>query len=209
MVFDPHTKKTVRDLMDKAVSGKQVMSIAAKIVSIFMCCGMAFKLSNVNVDHISVHWLNRDGLQLQIQEMIKLLEDIFHVGFDPSCLNILLIEVPREASEWAQEIGNLVSASDGFLVPVCVKGVQYLTLRGTHICQALRCLKNGGKHPCEDMCMDGKLSIDKVRLSDTFMADAASLGVPAVVLKSEVWEEFGPDIILILQATILTHRHMC
>ena len=202
MVVDPQTKQSVNALMEKAVAGKQVMAIAAKIVSLFMCCGLAFKLSNVNVDNISIHWLNRDGLPLQIPEMVKLLEDIFGVGFDPSYINILLIEVPKDASKWADAITSLIAASDGFLVPICIGAVQYLTLRGTHLCQALRCLKNGGKHTCEAMCMDGKLSLDKVRLSDTFMADAAQLGVPAVVLKNEVWEEFGADLILILQATM-------
>eukprot|EP00973_Karenia_brevis_P086338 11972532-Karenia_brevis.AAC.1 len=67
---------------------------------------------------------------------------------------------------------TLVRDADCYLAPFNRNVAQYLSLRGSHLNQAMRAVDSGCKHPCADYTILGKLSTAKIRELSPEFADA-------------------------------------
>ena len=201
MVIEAAVTTKVDGFLKKCTeTGSQLVQMAELIIMLLLQSGLAWK-TTINVAEICFHWLNRDGLGMILHDMQELLSEVFSMGFVPSLMNVLVIEVPPETDEWYLKAMELVKQSAGTLAAFTRDGVKYLALRGTHITQGLRCAVLGAKSTDTAMTVDGHINIDKIKATDVLMHEACTKGVAATVISHKVWQQWGKDIILVLQAS--------
>ena len=198
--MDEQTKTRVWELMEKAKDGNRLVALAAAIIQVFFRAGLAW-FDDVSVVATSFHWLNRDELGLILEDMVELLSEVFSVGYVAELVSPVLIQAP-EVSKWFPAVSALVKNSKGRLADVKPDDIKFLTLRGTHIMNALRCVALGARSDDKSMCVDGRISLGLVKALDINMFQAATTTVKCTVLHKSVHEIFGDELMQIIQATI-------
>ena len=147
---------------------------------------------------VGVHPQNRDGAALVTQDVHELLESIVQVGFTPSRVNAIGIEV---ASEGEREFNKqLVMSAGSQLGQMDSEALKALSLSGSHTNWALRLVASGSPHASDIISVNGHVSFELVEKRDKCLADHAHEGLTWQIIASEVGRRF-PELLQMVQAS--------
>ena len=147
---------------------------------------------------VGVHPQNRDGAALVTQDVHELLESIVQVGFAPSRVNAIGIEV---ASEGEREFNKqLVMSAGSQLGQMDSAALKVLSLSGSHTNWALRLVASGSPHASDIISVNGHVSFELVEKRDKCLADHAREGLTWQIIASEVGRRF-PELLQMVQAS--------
>ncbi|CAE7482170.1 unnamed protein product [Symbiodinium pilosum] len=147
---------------------------------------------------VGVHPQNRDGAALVTQDVHELLESIVQVGFTPSRVNAIGIEV---ASEGEREFNKqLVMSAGSQLGQMDSEALKALSLSGSHTNWALRLVASGSPHASDIISVNGHVSFELVEKRDKCLADHAREGLTWQIIASEVGRRF-PELLQMVQAS--------
>ena len=147
---------------------------------------------------VGVHPQNRDGAALVTQDVHELLESIVQVGFTPSRVNAIGIEV---ASEGEREFNKqLVMSAGSQLGQMDSEALKALSLSGSHANWALRLVASGSPHASDIISVNGHVSFELVEKRDKCLADHAREGLTWQIIASEVGRRF-PELLQMVLAS--------
>ena len=142
--------------------------------------------------------VNRDGEGGNTQQVLKLAEDIWEVGFSwEATRHATCVEVIPGTRD--VEIFNQKFSDGNGMAAVPVNSIHFGSLSGGHTNYVLRCIAGGVPTTRADMADKGHFSVDLIRRKDPLYADAVSKGLTWRVLKWEV-RTMWPRALQIIQA---------
>lgn len=170
----------IQSLLAKAEDGSMVQAIRG-LFKVLKDNSLMYQL-RIKSSLIGVHEDNRDGYGVNPWDVHTLLSDIFDVGFDESEIKCVCIEIDHQSTATVDFNRSLVAQSGGLLAPV--ESLKFASLCGSHTNQCLRALSASIQHGNDAMCIDGRLSLEKVRSKDKAFAVAAECGLVWWVLNA-------------------------
>ena len=189
--IDPSVDRQMVQFLTAGAEGKglvQSMAMVLKLVENKLG-GYAMEL---NPDQLGVSPDNRDGYGLNFADVHDLLSDIFEVGTDERETRALCSEIPaKEFQAFMDFQHKLVKASAGRLVPPHETMLKFQCHWGTHTNQGWRLVRHSFPHHNPDMCVEGKLSVQKVGDRDKLMAHFCTSGMKWFVIPAYVMEHYA------------------
>ena len=181
--------------------GEGLLAEMNKLMEYLFEHNLAYR-TTVRCSAVGVHPQNRDGMGVSCHHVAELIKSIHALGFDPSKVNMLLVEMlpGSQESKAAIEFNDkMAMASNGRLPPVACGGpLRYCTIQGSHTNMACRSLLYGAASDDEALTdSSGKLEISRVGGQ---WAAAIKSGMECTVLTSAV-ATTSPEIISLLQAS--------
>lgn len=146
-------------------------------------------LQKLNCQQILVAKCNRGGDGVDFADVQENVSDIASIKFHQSLFKGLITDIPApEYDEIVEFNTTMVNGSNGLLAPVEARKATHMSLWGGHTTQGFRCVKAGCPHWDSSLCVDGKLSIERVsqvcpRYADAILHGAEYKVVPSWFLK--------------------------
>ena len=147
---------------------------------------------------VGVHPQNRDGACLVVQDVHELLESIVQVGFVPTRVNAVGIEV-NERSERDFNV-QLATSAGQQLGEVDGDSLNVLSLSASHTNWALRLIAGSAPHQSEIISVNGCVSRELVLRRDPIVHAHAVSGLEWQVIAAEVGVKF-PELLQVIQAS--------
>ena len=147
---------------------------------------------------VGCHEENRDGYGVNGHDVFQLTDDIFELGFDLNEVKAVAAEINTANDKTIDFNYDMVAKANGMLAPI-LGNLVFASLCGSHTNQVLRGVVAGMPHTNLKMTVDGKLNVNKIRLTDPVFADAVEQGVEWSVISSCVIKEF-PNLPTLVQA---------
>ena len=151
--------------------------------------------------HIGLHPCNRGKYGANEASVHALLEDIFEVGWDPDEITTPIAVEECPATRYIEAHSARVARNSDLLAPVLPLSIRAGSLTNGHLCLGLRALVAGIPSKSKSMCVDGRLSLEQVRLQQPEMANAAVNGWAWQVLHHRCKELYGDVLFQVLSQT--------
>jgi hypothetical protein len=152
---------------------------------------------------VGVHKNNRDGLGVSGVDTMRLLSNIYDLGFSESEVHAIAVEADDQDRQFNERL--MTSCS---LPPYNnIASIKYVSLSASHTNQALRCAISGAKHEDARLCIDGKLSVDKIEQKDPQLAEACRNGLLWTILPSSLCHKH-PSLPQLLQGAMNSTSHI-
>lgn len=192
---------TISDQIAVLVSGAESSGIVKTVRAIFSLLeehGLAQRMK-IPPAMVGVHPQNRDGVAISGHDCHRLLVDIWEVGWS----NEEVSAVCTEADEDAKDFNLKLMEENHTMLPQYPSRdcVRYLSLSASHTNQALRCIHHAVQFDDERMCMQGRLSLEKVSAKDPGMAEAVRSGLLWLVLPASILK-LNPRLPTLIQAAM-------
>ena len=139
----------------------------------------------VNCQQILVAKCNRGGDGVDFADVQENVSDIASIKFHQTLFKGLISDIPAPEYDDIVEFNtNMVNCSNGLLAPVEARKATHMSLWGGHTTQGFRCVRAGCPHWDSSLCVDDKLSIERVSQVCPRYADAIQHGAEYKVLPS-------------------------
>ena len=181
--------------------GEGLLAEMNKLMEYLFEHNLAYR-TTVRCSVVGVHPQNRDGMGVSCHHVGELIKSIHSLGFDPSKVNMLLVEMLPGTKETEAAIKfneRMTMASNGRLPSVeCGGPLRYCTIQGSHTNMACRSLFYGAAS--DDAALtDSAGNLEMSRIGAQWQA-AIKSGMECTVLTSAV-ATTNPEIISLLQAS--------
>jgi hypothetical protein len=180
-------KVRISELIEKAEHTSLVQSVR-QILGELTASGLAYEMKLLP-RLVGTHPANRDGFGISPVAVHDLISSIYSLGFDSNEVRCLCVEV-RPGDTSVNEYNRAMISGSGGMLAALEGEVRFASLWGGHTNQALRCIAGAVAHSDERLCLNGRLSIEKIRATDPLYADAACNGVVWTVINCIVLESF-------------------
>ncbi|CAJ1429452.1 unnamed protein product [Effrenium voratum] len=185
----------VSKLLAEASDGDRLVATVHKVLAFLESRDLVYHVK-LAPDLVGVHPSNRDGYGLNSIDVYDLLDSIVGVGFISEKVNAVACEVEGDTVRaWNQK---LVASSNGALGRLEPNKLKAVTLCGSHTNFALRVCKDELPHNNDLICVDGRISLAKIKARDSKLYEAVTDGVTWRVLAKEVAASF-PNFLQMLQ----------
>jgi hypothetical protein len=191
---DVHSK--IVQLTKQASEGNILQSVK-QIFHVLQSCGAMWDMK-IQPRIIGCHPDNRDGYGINVVDVHSWVSDVFTIGFDCSEVKAVCCEVAQDDAAVQTFNEEMAAASNGQLAPVDTR-LKYATLWGGHTNQAMRLVAYSVPHSDERLTISGRLSAEKIGMSDAIFQDAVVNGVLWKVISFEVFKAF-PELATIIQS---------
>ena len=151
--------------------------------------------------HIGLHPCNRGKYGANEASVHELLADIFEVGWDPDEITTPIAVEECPATRYIEAHSARVARNSDLLAPVLPLSIRAGSLTNGHLCLGLRALVAGIPSKNKSMCVDGRLSLEQVRLQQPEMATAAINGWAWQVLHHRCKDLYGDVLFQVLSQT--------
>jgi hypothetical protein len=199
MAASDEMKSHIRELIDMSQTARRVATMH-KLLNYLVEHKVASKM-RVPPRMVVVHRHNRDSYGLNWKDVHGLCDDLVDVGFVDEKAMAILVEVTDEDLEFNRV---LFEEADGNLGNLEVSMVRFASLGGSHSTFVLRIILDEVLHQGnQDVCIDGRLSMAKLREKDASLAKACGEGLMSYVLPKWIIEEF-PELAQLLQSSANT-----
>jgi hypothetical protein len=148
---------------------------------------------------VAVHYKNRSGLGLIVDDTFDLASSFFTFGFHPSECDLWYHELAHTDKQSVALNMKLVAESEGRLAALLPHEVRYVSSSGGHTTATIR---NCALEACgrdERMCRDGAYCKSKIAAHDPLFGQAMNDGLRAFVVSSRV-EVALPNVIDFIEA---------
>ena len=123
---------------------------------------------------VGVHPQNRDGLMLNATDVHQLLDSISQVGFVPSRIDAIAVEIGSEEERLYNQ--RLVDGAGGALGSMDSKMLKVRSLSASHTNWTLRLVASRASHDSAELCVNG-VSLEQVKARDAVFAEHVELGL--------------------------------
>ena len=197
MPLAPEVYGEIAALLRKSEGGDFLVKSVSELFEVLRKAGL---LTDMRIPPLSVgvHPQNRDGLMLNATDVHQLLDSISHVGFVPSRVDAIGIEVASEQDHMYNQ--RLVDGAGGSLGSMDSKLLKVLSLSASHTNFALRLVACSARHESAELSVNGVLSLQQVKARDGVLAEHVERGLCWRVISKEVAEAF-PSILQLIQAS--------
>ena len=197
MPMSPEAEAEITAMVEESKGGD---FLARNVQDIFVVLKRHGLLSTMRIPplHVGVHPSKRDGACLVTQDVHELLDSICQVGFVPSRVQAVGVEVcdPKEREFNAQ----LVHSSGEALGCMDASILKVLSLSASHTNWALRLIVSRAPHNTGVVSVEGRISMELVQQRDPVLAEHAQVGLHWQIVSAEVAKRF-PDLLLMIQAS--------
>ena len=197
MPLAPEVYGEIAALLRKSEGGDFLVKSVSELFEVLRKAGL---LTDMRIPPLSVgvHPQNRDGLMLNATDVHQLPDSISHVGFVPSRVDAIGIEVASEQDRMYNQ--RLVDGAGGSLGSMDSKLLKVLSLSASHTNFALRLVACSARHESAELSVNGVLSLQQVKARDGVLAEHVERGLCWRVISKEVAEAF-PSILQLIQAS--------
>lgn len=203
MVTD-ELKRKIEGLIAQAVDDGKLVSSVRNVLDLLKENHLMWT-QTLNPDRVGVHWENRDGVGLSCQQVHLLLDDVAAVGFSHEATSGICFEIPVDEGlrQIAMKFNETLHGSN--MLPPMPEGMKYLSVAGSHLNMAMRCLIHNTSHhdPKSKLVSNGKLSLGQLEVVDSRFAEACRTGISWRVIDARVQQEF-PTFPKLLQSAMNT-----
>lgn len=186
----------LEDLISQAASTGAIVKTTRSILQLLKDANVSITM-RVAPNLIGVHKNNRDGLGVSGVDTMRLLANIFDLGFSETEVQAIAVEADDEDRLFNQRL--MASCNLPPYSNIC--SVKFVSLSASHTNQALRCVLNGAAHDDPRMCIDGLLNVDKIEQKDRQLAEACRQGLMWTILPSHLFSKH-PSLAQILQSAM-------
>lgn len=180
----------------------------AKLITQLKSAGLAWD-TQIRCGQVVVHPSNRNGSGLSVHHVREMVETLSDLGYDEAlCKNICVEIPPDQLDEVLRFNKNLVAEANGSLADIEEQSVRFASISGTHTNCALRSIAAGCVHENGSLCVDGKLSLAKVREKSAELAKAVEMGQTWTVVSQQAVAKFGPALCSVLQSAANASNHI-
>lgn len=196
MPLQPEVYGEIAGLLRKAEGGDFLVKSVSDLFVVLRRTGL---LTDMRLPPmaVGVHPQNRDGLMLNATDVHQLLDSISQVGFVPSRIDAIAVEIGSEEERLYNQ--RLVDAAGGALGSMDSKVLKVLSLSASHTNWTLRLVACSARHDSAELCVNGALSLEQVKARDAVFAEHVELGLNWRVISREVAEAF-PSVLQLIQA---------
>ena len=186
--MSPEIRNAIQDFLEKAEKGSLVQSVN-RLHDFLLEKKLAWK-QKIHPSLIGCSESNRDGQGVSAAHVQELISSIGAIGFSSSEVKAVALEIPLDSRGDACRSFNrrLVDEASGKLAPV--EHLRYASIVGSHSNQAARAFLAGVAHKDAHLCVDGRLSLEKLRSHDSAWAHAIQEGVDWLIVSWDVAECF-------------------
>ena len=188
----------LRKLFHKAESGGHVQ-VYYEVMKLLALNKLSWKTKILPM-FVHCHPENRDGVGCYPTEVHSLLDDILEAGWNDCECRPVCVEVRSSDVACMAFNKKLQEDSSDLLAPVEAGTVKYASLSCTHTNQVLRLLHYRCQHTNPDVCIDGRLSMEKLQVKDEAFFNAVQEGLTWTVISEAVLVSFPQMAELIQQA---------
>ena len=181
-------RNAIQEFLDKAEKGSLVQSVN-RLHDFLLEKKLAWK-QRIHASLIGCSESNRDGQGVSAAHVQELISSIGAIGFSSSEVKAVTLEIPLDSRGDACRSFNrrLVDEASGKLAPI--EHLRYASIVGSHSNQAARAFLAGVAHKDAKLCVDGRLSLEKLRSHDPSWAHAIEEGVDWLIVSWDVAECF-------------------
>lgn len=202
MVLSPEIHAKVKQLMENAEKGAHVQNVQ-NIIDLLQEENLVYT-TKICPRFVHAHPENRDGVGVSPVYVHELLVDVLKSGWNWREVRPICVEVShRDCSRITTFNQQLVAQSKGLLANVEAGTVKYASLACSHTSQMLRLLHYQCHHEHEELCVDKRLSLDKLLNRDKEFHKAATEGLNWQVIAAEVIELY-PSLPALVQQSLNT-----
>ena len=197
-------KRKIEVLIGQAVDGGKLVSSVHNVLDLLRENHLMWT-QTLNPDRIGVHWENRDGVGLSCQQVHLLLDDVAAVGFSHEATGGICFEFPTDEGLRLMALKFNEGLHGSNMLPPMPAGMKYLSVAGSHLNMAMRCLIHNASHhdPKSKLVSNGKLSLGQLEVVDPRFAEACRTGISWRVIDARVQQEF-PSFPKLLQSAMNT-----
>ncbi len=181
----------VCSLMEMAMKGEALVKNCRTIFDVLLRASIAVYMT-ISPMLVGVHPENRDGLGLIISHVVDLLPKILGVGWsNKEAFGVCMDMAQKHMQTFTEFNSKLVAASGGVLADCAAESIKFVSLWGSHTNQVLRLVHTQGGHTsCPEICIDNKISLEKLQARDSAFYDAAKYGMKWLVIPYWVFDCF-------------------
>lgn len=184
----PELCQKIEALMTQASEGNILQSVK-QIFHLLQQSNLMWDMK-IHPRIIGCHPDNRDGYGINVLDVHSWLSDVFTIGFDHGEVKAVCCEVAQDDTSVQSFNEKMVMAAGNQLAPVDGR-LKYATLWGGHTNQAMRLVAYNMPHCDERLTVGGRLSLEKIGLTDAIFHDAVSNGVVWKVIAFDVVKRFS------------------
>ena len=192
-------RRVIEGYLAKAKGGTLVQSVNG-LHDFLLKQKLAWRLK-LSCEFVGVHPENRDGLGISASHVADLISNISSIGFSTAETRAICVEIPEDSRGNACRDFNrrLAEEAKGKLAPVEAYLVKYASIVGSHSNQASRAFVYGIPHDDEKVCIEGRLSLEKLALLDPAWCSSIREGLEWMVVSYQVCEAF-PEYVGLAQS---------
>ena len=192
-------RRVIEGYLAKAKGGTLVQSVNG-LHDFLLKQKLAWRLK-LSCEFVGVHPENRDGLGISASHVADLISNISSIGFSTAETRAICVEIPEDSRGNACRDFNrrLAEEAKGKLAPVEAHLVKYASIVGSHSNQASRAFVYGIPHDDEKVCIEGRLSLEKLALLDPAWCSSIREGLEWMVVSYQVCEAF-PEYVGLAQS---------
>ena len=163
---------------------------ARGLVSYLLSAGVAYQRELLPSD-VAIYPPNKGGAGCYPKDARDILGEVFDEGYDEREVNPICTDVPDDKHDaWYAKNKLIRESSSGILTAMQNSSIQFVSLACTHFNQGLMMGQLAHDHPHQDMCIDGKISIEKVAMKSPELANKMRTGLVWTVIPSWLLDEF-------------------
>ena len=174
-------------LVEKYEQGHNLVKIGQQILELLRSEGHVQRLT-LPPKCVGVHPANRDGMGISARDCHGLLDDIIAIGFVSNRVHAVATEVCSDDQRLWNE--RLVSGAGGSLGECRGQELKALSLSASHTNFCLRILLDSVQHSGGEMTLDGRLSMECLRMKDAAFHEAATKGLTWDVIPKMVIDQW-------------------
>ena len=174
-------------LVQKFEQGHNLVKIGQQILELLRSEGHVQRLT-LPPKCVGVHPANRDGMGISARDCHALLDDILSIGFVSNRVNAVATEVCSDEQRLWNE--RLVSAAGGSLGECRGQELKALSLSASHTNFCLRIMLDSVQHDGGEVTLDGRLSMECLRMKDAGFHEAATKGLTWDVIPKMVIDQW-------------------
>lgn len=174
-------------LVQKFEQGHNLVKIGQQILELLRSEGHVQRLT-LPPKCVGVHPANRDGMGISARDCHALLDDILSIGFVSNRVNAVATEVCSDEQRLWNE--RLVSAAGGSLGECRGQELKALSLSASHTNFCLRIMLDSVQHDGGEVTLDGRLSMECLRMKDAGFHEAATKGLTWDVVPKMVIDQW-------------------